>query len=278
MASYSPGFVSLLTSQNGEFSTPGFVNLSGSESIDLESPDLPAFSIHSSEASTGKERKKWSPKEDVILISAWLNTSKDPIVGNEQKLRNFWSRIQNYYNSSVQHVGLDTRELGQCKQRWGRLNDLVCKFCGCYDAALRDQSSGENENDVMKKALDMFFNDHGCKFTLEHAWRELRHDQKWCSAYKAKDSSNVKRKPVGGDVQGDEEVTGARSPGIKAAKAAKKKKGVQEESNHTELRTVLEMKDKLNKQKLLENLLEKPDPLSEMEMSLKLKLMSEMLG
>ncbi|XP_048620223.1 glutathione S-transferase T3-like [Brassica napus] len=254
MASYSPGFVSLLTSQNGEFSTPGFVNLSGSESIDLESSDLPAFSSQSSEASTVKEKKKWSPKEDVILISAWLNTSKDPIVGNEQK------------------------ELGQCKQRWGRLNDLVCKFCGCYDAALRDQSSGENDNDVMKKALDMFFNDHGCKFTLEHAWRELRHDQKWASAYKAKDSSNVKRKTVGGDVQGDEEVTGARPPGIKAAKAAKKKKGVQEESNQTELRTVLEMKDKLNKQKLLEKLLEKPDPLSEMEMSQKLKLISEMLG
>ncbi|XP_013595014.1 PREDICTED: glutathione S-transferase T2-like [Brassica oleracea var. oleracea] len=237
MASYSPGFVSLLTSQTGEFSTPGFVNLSGSESIDLESPDLPTFSSHSSEASTVKERKKWSPKEDVILISA---------------------QIQNYYNSSVQHVGLDTRELGQCKQR--------------------DQSSGENDNDVMKKALDMFFNDRGCNFTLEHAWRELRHDQKWCSAYKAKDSSKVKRKTVGGDVQGDEEVTGARPLGIKAAKAAKKKKGVQEESNHTELRTVLEMKDKLNKQKLLEKLLEKLDPLSEMEMSLKLKFMSEMLG
>ncbi|XP_013595053.1 PREDICTED: glutathione S-transferase T3-like [Brassica oleracea var. oleracea] len=182
MASYSPGFVSLLTSQTGEFSTPGFVNLSGSESIDLESPDLPAFSSQSSEASTVKERKKWSPKENVILISAWLNTNKDPIVGNEQKLGTFWSRIQNYYNSSVQHVGLDTRELGQCKQRWGRLNNLVCKFCGCYDAALRDQSSGENDNDVMKKALDMFFNDHGCKFTLEHAWRELRHDKKWASA------------------------------------------------------------------------------------------------
>ncbi|KAF3487000.1 hypothetical protein F2Q69_00056357 [Brassica cretica] len=77
------------------------------------------------------------------------------------------------------------------------------------------------------------------------------------------------------NLSGDEEVTGARPPGIKAAKAAKKRKGVQEESNHTELRTVLEMKDKLNRQKLLEKLLEKLDPLSEMEMSLKLKLITE---
>lgn len=32
-----------------------------------------------------KERRKWSPTEDKVLISAWLNTSKDPVVGNEQK-------------------------------------------------------------------------------------------------------------------------------------------------------------------------------------------------
>ncbi|WZZ89572.1 hypothetical protein YC2023_118151 [Brassica napus] len=77
------------------------------------------------------------------------------------------------------------------------------------------------------------------------------------------------------NLSGQEEVTGARPPGIKAAKAAKKKKGGQEES-FIELKTVLEVKDKLNKQKLLEKLLEKPEPLSEMEMTLKLKLMSEM--
>uniref|UniRef100_A0A0D3CGX1 DDE Tnp4 domain-containing protein n=1 Tax=Brassica oleracea var. oleracea TaxID=109376 RepID=A0A0D3CGX1_BRAOL len=32
-----------------------------------------------------KERRKWSPKEDKILIVAWLNTSKDPVASNEQK-------------------------------------------------------------------------------------------------------------------------------------------------------------------------------------------------
>ncbi|KAF3565138.1 hypothetical protein DY000_02017229 [Brassica cretica] len=74
------------------------------------------------------------------------------------------------------------------------------------------------------------------------------------------------------NLSGQEEVTGTRPPGIKAAKAAKKKKGGQEES-FIELKTVLEMKDKLNKHKLLEKLLEKPEPLSEMEMTLKLKLM-----
>uniref|UniRef100_A0A0D3ACK3 Uncharacterized protein n=1 Tax=Brassica oleracea var. oleracea TaxID=109376 RepID=A0A0D3ACK3_BRAOL len=32
-----------------------------------------------------KERRSWTPVDDVALISAWLNTSKDPVVGNEQR-------------------------------------------------------------------------------------------------------------------------------------------------------------------------------------------------
>jgi len=32
-----------------------------------------------------KTKRKWSPTEDVVLISAWLNTSKDLVVSNEEK-------------------------------------------------------------------------------------------------------------------------------------------------------------------------------------------------
>uniref|UniRef100_A0A0D3CJV8 Myb-like domain-containing protein n=1 Tax=Brassica oleracea var. oleracea TaxID=109376 RepID=A0A0D3CJV8_BRAOL len=103
-----------------------------------------------SDESTVKERRKWSPKEDIILIGAWLNTSKDPIVGNEQKAGKFWKRIVEYYNCSPLLVGTIPRELGRCKQRWARINDLVCKFSGCYEMALREQRSGQNDNDVMK--------------------------------------------------------------------------------------------------------------------------------
>uniref|UniRef100_A0A0D3C378 Non-haem dioxygenase N-terminal domain-containing protein n=1 Tax=Brassica oleracea var. oleracea TaxID=109376 RepID=A0A0D3C378_BRAOL len=48
----------------------------------------PAVGGYSSRAQTGEERKqrcKWSTAEDLVLISSWLNTSKDPVVGNEQK-------------------------------------------------------------------------------------------------------------------------------------------------------------------------------------------------
>uniref|UniRef100_A0A0D3ADM6 Myb-like domain-containing protein n=1 Tax=Brassica oleracea var. oleracea TaxID=109376 RepID=A0A0D3ADM6_BRAOL len=175
-------------------SSSSFVNLLASQgSVDLDSAETPLFSTQSLQESSVKERRKWSVKEDLILIGVWLNTSKDSIVGNEQKV---------------------PRELGQCKQRWARINDLVCKFAGCYDTALREQRSGQNDNDVMKAALDIFNSDQNIKFNLEHAWRELRHDVKWCSTYLEKDKD--KRKTTDTPVAELED----RPIGVKASKAA----------------------------------------------------------
>ncbi|KAG2283387.1 hypothetical protein Bca52824_054607 [Brassica carinata] len=49
------------------------------------------------------------------------------------------------------------------------------------------------------------------------------------------------------------------------------------EEELSQIHAMLEIKEKLSKQKMLECLLGKKEPLSEMETSLKLKLMSEML-
>ncbi|XP_013601465.1 PREDICTED: glutathione S-transferase T3-like [Brassica oleracea var. oleracea] len=172
--------------------SPGFVNLLASQSsqkIDVESSEVPRFSSQSSEDPKPVERRKWTPKEDIVLISAWLNTSKDPI--------------------------------GKDPIRWGRVNEQVCKFVGSYETALKEQASGQNENDVMKAAHDIFLNDYQVKFSLEHAWRELRFDQKWRSNSLSRDGAKDKRKEVAEMVSDLEEV---RPPGVKACKAAKHKK------------------------------------------------------
>nr|VDC97486.1 unnamed protein product [Brassica oleracea] len=133
-------------------------------------------------------------------------------------------------------------------------------------------------DDVMKAALDSFFNIYEHKFSLEHAWRELRHDQKWCTTYMVKDGGKEKRKPVV-DVDTEDDVAEpeSRPVGVKAAKAAGKRKKSGKEEEMSQLQSIMEMKEKLSKQKILERLLAKKDPLSEMEESLKLKLMTEML-
>ncbi|CAL9239694.1 unnamed protein product, partial [Arabidopsis halleri] len=176
--SHGSGFVNLLTSQQEVH------NLEANPYDDVpvfpSQADSPSQAAHKPKVKRG--RRKWSPTEDVVLISAWLNTSKDPVIGNEQKGNAFWSRIANYYGASPNLKGVERREPDHIKQRWAKINDGVCKFVGSYEAALKQQSSGQNDDDVMKLAHQIFTNDYDAKFNLEHAWRELRHDQKWCSA------------------------------------------------------------------------------------------------
>ncbi|XP_013617236.1 PREDICTED: glutathione S-transferase T2-like [Brassica oleracea var. oleracea] len=124
----------------------------------------------------------------------------------------------------------------------------------------------------MKAALDYYFKDQGHKFSMEHAWRELRRDQKWCSA--CKDGGKDKRKHVL-EVDIDEEE--GRPVGVKAAKATSKKNKSGKEEKLSRLQAIMEIKQKLSNQKLLDRLLAKKVPLTEMETSLKLKLMSDML-
>nr|VDD45138.1 unnamed protein product [Brassica oleracea] len=174
----------------------GFVNLLASQSsppIDVDSAEAP---VTSPGLVKPAERRKWSTKEDIVLISAWLNTSKDPI---------------------------------------------VCKFVGCHESALKEQASGQTENDVMKLAHDIYFNGYNVKFSLEHCWRELRFDQKWRSHCQPKD----KRKESGPKVVAEEEEV--RPLGVKASKAAKHKKP--NEAAFDQIQSILAQKNTLSNKK-----------------------------
>uniref|UniRef100_A0A0D2ZT95 No apical meristem-associated C-terminal domain-containing protein n=1 Tax=Brassica oleracea var. oleracea TaxID=109376 RepID=A0A0D2ZT95_BRAOL len=98
------------------------------------------------------------------------------------------------------------------------------------------------------------------KFSMDHCWRELRHDQKWCSTYGPKECGKEKRK---GDVEADggDEAEG-RPIGVKAAKAASKNKKSGEEESLAKIHAIIEIKEKLSKQKILERLLGKKEPLT----------------
>uniref|UniRef100_A0A0D3CFU2 Myb-like domain-containing protein n=1 Tax=Brassica oleracea var. oleracea TaxID=109376 RepID=A0A0D3CFU2_BRAOL len=237
-------------------------------SAQIPSVELSASDEEVEAVSDRKERRKWSPTEDVVLISAWLNTSKDAVVGNEQKAMAFWKRIAAYFGASPKMAGMQKREGMHCKQRWAKINEGM--------------------------AHEIFFNDYKSKFTMEHAWLELRHDQKWCGTQTTKDKVQSKRRKLDDlsaqsstSVAGDDEAM-ARPEGVKAAKA-RGKKGVSKpaslEEEGKEFKSIWEikqrdfdLKDKLNKQKLLDSLIAKTEPLSELEIALKNKLITDMLA
>lgn len=80
-------FVDLLNSQQDSPFPYASYSLGGAHG----SSELPVFNTQATATSSfcedsptqRKGRKKWTPSDDRVLISAWLNTSKDPVISND---------------------------------------------------------------------------------------------------------------------------------------------------------------------------------------------------
>ncbi|KAF3602314.1 hypothetical protein F2Q69_00035290 [Brassica cretica] len=118
-------------------------------------------------------------------------------------------------------IGISIDALGQALMHG--LN-ILTKFCGSYEAATREKKSGHNETDVLKLAHQIFYNNYKQRFTLEHTWKELRHDQKWCELATAKTEGSSKKKKCedGADSSSSQATCSKPPPGVKAAKMSTK--------------------------------------------------------
>ncbi|WZZ70302.1 hypothetical protein YC2023_081672 [Brassica napus] len=92
-------FVELLSQQTLSFAN-NEDRLSSSQIPIQSSLGIDASNYNGDTAAERKGRCKWTPMDDIVLISSWLNTNKDPMVGNEQKSSGFWKRIAAYFAAS----------------------------------------------------------------------------------------------------------------------------------------------------------------------------------
>jgi len=53
---------------------------------------------------TSKRLKNFSTKENESLCLAYINVSKDPIVGTNQPIRSYWGRIKAYFEEDSEHT------------------------------------------------------------------------------------------------------------------------------------------------------------------------------
>jgi len=122
-------------------------------------------------------RVSFSKKQDTLLVQTWLNVSKDPIIGIDQKASSFWLKVKENYNNY--RDTLEPREISQLKSQWHKLNRAIGKFVGCYSQASEKHQSGSSENDILLNANTIFSQDVGEDFKLEHVWRLLKDEPKW---------------------------------------------------------------------------------------------------
>jgi len=89
-SNFSSSFTNFLMSESEDILS----QLSDSNQLinDLTYSNLNVHTIKKSQRS-----KNFSPNKDCLLVSVWLNTSKDPITGVEQQTKQFWARVLAYF-------------------------------------------------------------------------------------------------------------------------------------------------------------------------------------
>ena len=88
---------------------------------------------------------KFTVEEDLLIVSTWLNTSMDPIAGNQQKHTAFWEKIYEYFNK--EKTSCTRRTANSLMHRWSTIQLKTNKFCGCLAHIERRNESGLNEQD-----------------------------------------------------------------------------------------------------------------------------------
>lgn len=147
-----------------------------------------------------------------------MNTSKDPIHGNDKSRETFWGQISERFNKNIEeHL---RRDINQLKIHWGRLNRCLTEFNGFYSKVTKVNKSGYSDDMLIEEAQQMYKKKYGKLFTLEHWWKKLRKEPKWCAS--AAQLEKNKSKIV--DVDDTDDDDEGRPIGREAAKEQRKGK------------------------------------------------------
>jgi hypothetical protein len=108
----------------------------------VETP--PVNEMNSQPAKRGRS-KNFSEEEDILLVSGYLNVSKDPITGRDKKDGTFWERVWKYFHKNKKFES--DRNWSSLKHRWGIIQKEVNVFQAYYDAVERKNQSGKTSDD-----------------------------------------------------------------------------------------------------------------------------------
>ena len=96
-------------------------------------------------------------EKDKLLVSAWLNTSLDPVHGNEQKHEAFYKRIAAYFE---EYKEFDSKHFANSLScRWSIINSCTKKFCEFLAQIESRNESGITEQDkvdVLLKVVSIY--------------------------------------------------------------------------------------------------------------------------
>jgi hypothetical protein len=216
----------------------------GTENVQsVGAPEFPGFSTQTTpggmaaanqvtpdpEDSTPKSKKSqqpgWTTQQNLVLISAWIKYGTDSIVGKNQRGSTFWNLVADSCN---EYCSFDEpRDHIACRNRFNYMSSKINKWIGAYESAKRLQGSGWSENDVLRKAQELYACGGTNKFILMEEWQALRDQPRYLSQVGGNigSGSSGSKRSHDGDASGSNSVgSTARPMGREAAKKKAKKK------------------------------------------------------
>ncbi|CAH1428505.1 unnamed protein product [Lactuca virosa] len=190
----------------------------------------------------------WSREEEILLAKAWLHISEDSIKGTAQRDKEFWQRINTYYQSS--NTTGTIRAQTNLKTHWHYMNPLVVAFNQIYLVLKSQHLSGWSDEDLKKGAFEHYSAIYATDFRHDHIWNLVKNEPKWKAAGTTSEASRSSSNAQSLINLDDNEDT-SRPIGTKAAKKAIKCKASKStSSSSSRLDEILEKHVHDNKKKL----------------------------
>ncbi|GJS27845.1 hypothetical protein Tco_0488465 [Tanacetum coccineum] len=104
------------------------------------------------ETKEGRIRHAWTQAEELLLAESFIQISKDPKTGCDQKLATFWYKILDVYNQEANKKGFQ-RIKNMLTGKWTPKNAAVMKFNQLYEETLAH--SGKNDENYMARVLQL---------------------------------------------------------------------------------------------------------------------------
>ena len=95
-----------------------------------------------------KRSKNFTKDEDLMLVSAWLNVSLDPVHGADQPHSTYWKRIYDYFHSNKTFAS--DRTQNSLISRWSGILHDVNIFAGCVSKVEGRNQSGLSIDDKVR--------------------------------------------------------------------------------------------------------------------------------
>ncbi|KAK9740623.1 hypothetical protein RND81_03G048800 [Saponaria officinalis] len=155
--------------------------------------------------------------------------------GTNQSKGDLWKTIMRLYEEAREDApsAIKQRTMKSLTSRWETINRDVSRWVRVYAQAKRDKASGISDEDVENHAQYLYQKKYnGVKFTLMHAWKEMKHLRKWQAGNNEvpSESDGSSKRSHPDDTLADEGEN-PRPDGIKKAK----KKGKQAASSNVNM-------------------------------------------